>query len=1036
MRLANDVPSKRVISACQHVFLAAMVALSGAAMIAVAEPSAYATFLWPPTGIALGAFLTLGSRSVPAVLIGMLLGYLTPVFYGQLADGPLWGGVCAFGVSSSATALAWTTSRLIKLVRRQPTAAKALPFTKAFLGIAGLALLFSLVSALIVAATGVNTTDGITQTWLLFFTGNAVGALVFTPVFLSLVGAYRQIRSEYVSPRISHFLMIFILIFSVGATLMSWKSVSIRADQRDQSRFDALAAESESALQFKMKSYEQSLLAGVGLFSTLSQVSSHDWRHYVDVIQIRTQFPGINGIGYIANVRDEDLVAFLEQTKADGAPDFTVKPEGDHPANFIITFIEPLDINLPAQGLNIAFEENRREAAITAMETGRSTITKRILLVQDSEKTPGFLLLLPIYKADAPVATPGQRRDATLGWIYAPFIGKNFLQNLTLSQGDSIHIEVFDGAVASPETLIYTSLATGDTASEPLFTRTRQIEVMQQTWTLVWKSSARFESLSNDPLSKLILLGGAALTGLLAFIFLMTVRQNGLVQEEVALKTRKVVEARRSLQAVLDTVVDGIVSISPVGQIRGFNPAAERIFGYRAGEVIGQNVNILMPEPYRSEHDGYLHTFFKKVGAKPIAAGRTVTAQRKDGSIFPMELFVNEIGLSSERGFVGSIRDITERITARNALEASEQTFRQAMELASIGMVLVCPAGACLRVNKAFCDVLGYDEGELLGSTIRELTHPDDLIKDLALMDDLVAGRISSYRLEKRFISKTRNVVWTKVSVSIVRKPDGTPDYTIKQVEDISDRREMDRLKSEFVSTVSHELRTPLTSIRGSLGLVVGAMSSALPQNILDLIKIAHKNSERLIALVNDILDIDKLDSGEMHFEISHQKLGPIVAQAMEANRPFADTHGVTLQVQQCESDAEVMVDSLRLMQVLTNLISNAAKFSPAGSQVVVSTEVVEKKVWIRVRDQGIGISDNFKSRIFSKFAQADASPTRQKGGTGLGLLISKRLVERMAGEIGFESIFGQGTTFWVSFPLAAPTGFEPTEPEFEIEMQ
>ncbi len=256
---------------------------------------------------------------------------------------------------------------------------------------------------------------------------------------------------------------------------------------------------------------------------------------------------------------------------------------------------------------------------------------------------------------------------------------------------------------------------------------------------------------------------------------------------------------------------------------------------------------------------------------------------------------------------------------------------------------------------------------------------------------------------------------------------EGAQDYLIKgqiEVRGIlralryaTERKRLERLKDEFVSTVSHELRTPLTSISGSLGLLMGNAAGNLPQPMARLLAIAHTNSKRLVRLVDDILDIEKIQAGRMIFNFSRVEVRPLVAHAIEANRGFAEGYGVRVRLETAHSAADVRADPDRLFQVVTNLLSNAIKFSPKDSEVVVAVEKGTDMVRLTVRDHGPGIPVDFKPLIFEKFAQADAGDARQKGGTGLGLSIVKEIVDRLSGEVGFADAPGGGTVFHVQLP-------------------
>ena len=259
---------------------------------------------------------------------------------------------------------------------------------------------------------------------------------------------------------------------------------------------------------------------------------------------------------------------------------------------------------------------------------------------------------------------------------------------------------------------------------------------------------------------------------------------------------------------------------------------------------------------------------------------------------------------------------------------------------------------------------------------------------------------------------------------------EGAQDYLIKgQIETrgllralryAGERKRLERLKDEFVSTVSHELRTPLTSIAGSLGLLMGNAAGSLPKSAERLLEIAHTNSVRLVRLVSDILDIEKLESGHVAFDLKKIQVRPLVEQTVEAIRGYAEGHRVKVRIEAVVAVDDVRADADRLAQVLTNLMSNAIKFSPPDGEVVIAVENEAKVnvVRITVRDHGPGISFDFKSRIFERFAQADATPARRKGGTGLGLSIAKQIIDRLGGEIGFADAPGGGTVFHVELPI------------------
>lgn len=270
---------------------------------------------------------------------------------------------------------------------------------------------------------------------------------------------------------------------------------------------------------------------------------------------------------------------------------------------------------------------------------------------------------------------------------------------------------------------------------------------------------------------------------------------------------------------------------------------------------------------------------------------------------------------------------------------------------------------------------------------------------------------------EWTFIRKDGSRFPVSLSMTPLRDGDGQIAGFLGMAQDITERMEMDRIKSEFISIVSHELRTPLTSIRGSLGLLTGKIVKGVPETAQKLIDIAYKNCERLILLINDILDVDKIASGKMRFDMRPENAASLMEEAAEAIRGYADEVGVHIRLEPPVPGLMLNADRDRFIQVLNNLLSNAVKFSPENGAIELRAEAREGRIRILVCDHGPGIQPECQDRLFNKFFQGDASSTREKGGTGLGLHISRQIIEHMGGQIGFDTHVGEGTAMWVELP-------------------
>ncbi|TYT27582.1 response regulator [Luteimonas viscosa] len=374
------------------------------------------------------------------------------------------------------------------------------------------------------------------------------------------------------------------------------------------------------------------------------------------------------------------------------------------------------------------------------------------------------------------------------------------------------------------------------------------------------------------------------------------------------------------------------------------------------------------------------------------------------------------------------VRNVTEAARARRRLR-DQQAFLRSVVDADENLIFVRDAGGrVLLCNQAFAALLGLQPGQVEGQRVEDLPG-GDLLAPLLDGDTALLREASELRRPELAVADVHgHERWFQ----LLKRPMALSDQqqlVLAVAVDVSARRQVERMKAEFISTVSHELRTPLTAIRGGLSMVTGGMAGEVPEAMRPLLEIAHKNSERLVRLINDILDIEKLESGRLVLNLQPLALRPLLAQAIEQIGGYAGEFGVRVHLVPGE-DAEVDVDPDRFAQVMANLLSNAIKHSPQGEEVVVVLAVRDDHVEVSVADRGAGIPEAFRGRVFERFAQADSSDVRTRGGTGLGLAITRSLVEQLGGSIGFDTQTDHGTCFFVRLPRTRRDAVSPVDAE------
>ena len=476
----------------------------------------------------------------------------------------------------------------------------------------------------------------------------------------------------------------------------------------------------------------------------------------------------------------------------------------------------------------------------------------------------------------------------------------------------------------------------------------------------------------------------------------------------------RVEQALRMARASVEHSSDGIAWITSDARIVEANPAYCRFFGFSREEMLQMRVSDI--DPHYNAAVWPLHW-------EQLRKHKTLTFETesvsKSGNMVAVEVVANWVVFDEQEFNCAFLRDITQRRLAEQQLHLLETCVSRLNDV-----VLITEADTIdgdgpriVFANDAFERMTGYSREQVIGQTPRILQGPKTSRVEL----DRIRAALAAFKpVRAQLINYTaaQAEYWIEIDIVPIANAGGQYTHFVAVERDITERKLAEQRKLEFVSTVSHELRTPLTSIRGSLGLIAGGVFGELPEKMQAMLKLAHDNSARLSSLINDLLDVQKMEAGMMQFDFAALPVAQLLRHAVESNLLYGQQLGVSIEIDGRMPPHSVRVDAGRMQQVLTNLLSNACKFSHPGGVVSVRARQIASRLRIEVQDFGPGIPDAFRGRIFQKFSQADSSDARAKGGTGLGLAIAREIVLHMGGEIGYDSSAGQGTVFYIDLPI------------------
>jgi len=859
------------------------------------------------------------------------------------------------------------------------------------------------------------------------------------------------------------------LLVGLGASVWTWQDARRVAHENAVGRFEYRTSRIRSELRHVLGADEILLRSVAAMFGVREEVTRAQWRSYFATVDGAVREPGRLWLAYADRVAAADRLAHERRAHADGISGYAVSTSERRNEYFPLAYFHAFGSNDRRPiGFDLQDDPVARDAMARAADTGATVMAGPLAVPWATGRAaPIWGLVLPVYRGGRTPLLPPDRGGALNGFLIEAFDIVDTLDAALGPDARVVGMRVRDGdKVVFTCTELQKELERG---FRPTITKVTGFEFGQHHWAIEFVALPRFHEIAAPDPSWTLLMVGIALSvmgaGLVGVLSASRVRALALVDQRTAalrsaLGQREESEAR--MRAIFDHALDAIITIDTAGIIHSFNPAAERIFGWRADEVTGRNLKVLMPSPDREKHDGYLSAYLQGGPPRIIGIGRLVTGQRKDGTHMPLDLAVSEMRVGEHRLFCGIVRDVTDRLAAEDALRRSERKLRSYIEQSLDGVIVLDQGGRFLEVNPALLDMLGHAEADLLALTFADTLWPEEPQRQAGIehLERVVsAGRskgevalrrkdgqrivvdISAVALGgQRYLGLVRDVTQRHLAEQALEDERAKLEQRVQERTEVLTRTnaalqeeivERKRVESElvaareqalqaadakagFLANMSHEIRTPMNAVIGMTALLGDTVLDGEQRGYVESIR---TSGEALLAIINDILDFSKVESGMLVLEEHPFELGACVEEAFDMLATRAAEKGIDL-LYELNDDVPhwLMGDSARLRQVLANLLSNAVKFTDRG-EVCMSARVQwheDDEVQLRfdVRDTGIGIAPAQREHLFKAFTQADSSTTRKYGGTGLGLAISARLVRLMGGEIGVDSEEHKGSTF------------------------
>jgi PAS domain S-box-containing protein len=823
----------------------------------------------------------------------------------------------------------------------------------------------------------------------------------------------------------------FLLIFLV--TIFIYKETKQRIKLRNEKQFEYRTAQAKQAIEKRIIHYIQILKGAKGLFIASDTTTRHNWKEYVKTLEVELNYPGIQGIGFSAFIRPEELESHIQKIRAEGFPDYTVRPQGERDIYTSIIYLEPFEgRNLRAFGYDMFSEPIRQKAMARARDTDQPAMTGKVRLVQETKQNvqAGFLIYLPVYRKGSNPQTVEERRKNIIGFVYNPFRAADLMNATLLRSYADLQIEVYDGNEISAETLLYSKDTTsgyfGESGQDQL-TKIETMSVGGHNWQIYFASMPDLEEISENQLPPIILIGGTLISLLISFIMwsLSNTRRSDLIK-----------------QSITDNATAALFILNRKGYCTFMNPAAAEMTGFTLKEIqqkpLHDIIHYAHPDgkPYpRSECP-----IIKSLDNNSNMRDYEDVFFRKDGSQFYASCSSRPLfDINAPGSALIELRDISEIKEAERKIKQNSALLNKIfMEVPAIVGLLRAPDQRYVLANTQLSQLFG--NRKLLGKTFRE-AHPE--LEAQGFFDAMD----SVFRTGKNYIGKEVpaivnrnnngqatqdfqgffNVVYQPI-VNSNKEVESVLIFAVDVTELVLNRRQILEINNElslknkkliqinndldnFVYTASHDLKAPIANLEGLTLLMQRRLlpePGSTEKQVLDMVE---ASVGKLKQTISDLTEITKVQK-DLQENIEPLGFEEILENIKADISPLIN-----------ESEATILTDfkvkkifyaRKNLRSIIYNLLSNAVKYRHPDRPAIVKLRTFEQQgqVVLQVEDNGLGVNPDQKHKLFSMFKRLHTHVE----GTGIGLYIIKRIIENNGGRIDVDSDPEKGSTFTVYF--------------------